>query len=157
MYFEIDSVLPVRPEFEFLRKSCGVKRDWLPGGEGFRLKTIKLRKQISQGLLIPISELGLGPSPLQFMDDGELIDYSDILGVVKWDPPLPATLGGKARGNFPEFIRKTDEERIQNVFGGRHWRAHKDDLYEMTMNLMALRARSTARTESSASVHETLI
>ncbi|MGZ7204990.1 hypothetical protein ACXWOS_11120, partial [Streptococcus pyogenes] len=51
-------------------------------------------------------------------DLSELIGYdlTELLGVVKWDPPLPASLGGTARGNFPSFIYKTDQERIQNCF-----------------------------------------
>jgi RNA ligase (TIGR02306 family) len=50
VYCEIDSFLPVKPEFEFLRKSCYKKLT--DGTEGFRLRTIKLRSQISQGLVI---------------------------------------------------------------------------------------------------------
>ncbi len=53
VYYEIDSFLPVRPQFEFLRKSS-FKR--MGSTEGFRLKTIRLRGQISQGLLTPIPE-----------------------------------------------------------------------------------------------------
>ena len=45
-YFEIDSFLPIRPEFEFLRKACLKKLE--DGTEGFRIRTIRLRKQISQ-------------------------------------------------------------------------------------------------------------
>ena len=48
VYFEIDSFLPIREEFEFLRKSSYKK---MGDKEGFRLRTIKLRGQISQGLL----------------------------------------------------------------------------------------------------------
>lgn len=46
----------------------------------------------------------------------EGLDVTEMLHVVKWDPPLPASLGGTARGNFPSFIHKTDQERIQNCF-----------------------------------------
>ncbi|MBR3428941.1 MAG: RNA ligase (ATP), partial [Clostridia bacterium] len=53
IYFEIDSFLPVRPEFEFLRSSSYKKTDIM--GEGFRLRTMRFRGQISQGLLLPIS------------------------------------------------------------------------------------------------------
>lgn len=42
-------------------------------------------------------------------------DISDILGVVKYEPPIPAQLSGKVKGNFPGFLSKTDEERIQNM------------------------------------------
>lgn len=55
VYCEIDSFLPVKEEFEFLRKSS--YRKMSDGTEGFRLKTIKLKGQISNGLLLPLSVL----------------------------------------------------------------------------------------------------
>lgn len=42
-------------------------------------------------------------------------DLTEILGVIKYEPPIPAELAGKVKGNFPSFIHKTDEERIQNL------------------------------------------
>ena len=54
VYFEVDSFLPIRPEFEFLRSSSYRKSDLL--GEGFRLKTMKFRGEISQGLVMTVSE-----------------------------------------------------------------------------------------------------
>ncbi|MBR6850023.1 MAG: 2'-5' RNA ligase, partial [Lachnospiraceae bacterium] len=53
VYFEIDSFLPVRAEFEFLRSNSYRKTDLM--GEGFRLRTMKFRGQVSQGLLLPIT------------------------------------------------------------------------------------------------------
>jgi RNA ligase (TIGR02306 family) len=103
VYFEVDSFLPQRPEYEFLRKSS-FRKNW-DGTEGFRLKTIKLRGQISQGLLLPMTIL-----------HGEIgEDVTEILGVTKWEKPISKSLAGVARGNFPSFIRKTDENRIQNL------------------------------------------
>lgn len=55
VYFEIDSFLPVRPEFEFLRKSSF--RTMADGSEGFRIRTVKLRGQVSQGIIFPLSIL----------------------------------------------------------------------------------------------------
>ena len=52
VYFEVDSFLPVREEFEFMRASSYRKTDIM--GEGFRLRTMKFRGQISQGLLLPV-------------------------------------------------------------------------------------------------------
>ena len=106
VYFEIDSFLPILDEFEFLRKSCYKKL--ADGSEGFRLRTIKLRGQISQGLIAPLSILPFGSY-------GVGDDVSDFLEVVKYDPPLPAELAGIAIGNFPSYIQKSDEERIQNL------------------------------------------
>jgi RNA ligase (TIGR02306 family) len=38
-----------------------------------------------------------------------------MLGIVKYEPPIPAELAGKVKGGFPYFLHKTDEERIQNL------------------------------------------
>lgn len=102
IYFEIDSFLPIKPEFEFLRKSSYKKLQ--DGTEGFRLKTIRLRGQISQGLILPLT-----------FDAEEGEDVTEKLGVVKYEQPIPAQLAGKVKGNFPFFIPRTDEERIQNL------------------------------------------
>lgn len=50
VFCEVDSFLPIQPEYEFLRKSSYKKMS--DGTEGFRLRTIRLRGQLSQGLLI---------------------------------------------------------------------------------------------------------
>ncbi|RFS26402.1 RNA ligase (ATP) [Chitinophaga silvatica] len=105
VYCEIDSFLPVIEKFEFLRKTSYRK---MAGQEGFRLKTIRLRGQVSQGLLLPISILEGYNYEL-----GE--NVAERLGIVKYEPPMPAELAGVAKGNFPSFIFKTDEERIQNL------------------------------------------
>lgn len=130
VYFEIDSVLPVRPEYEFLRKGCYRKAEWLPGGEGFRIKTIKLRGQISQGLALPVGSLG----SLDALAAGELEDLTEVLGVSLWDPPVNANLRGQVRGNFPSFIPKTDQERAQNCLR-KLAKTHGDHTFEATMKL----------------------
>lgn len=104
IYCEIDSFLPVREEFEFLRKSSLKRMD---EREGFRLRTVKLRGQISQGLLLDPAILAR-----QFTV-GE--DVTDELGIVKYEEKIPACLDGDVIGGFPAFIAKTDEERIQNL------------------------------------------
>ena len=106
VYCEVDSFLPIEPEFEFLRKSSYKK---MGDQEGFRLKTIKLRGEVSQGLVVPIHVLPL----LEMVHEGQ--DVTEILGIVKYEPPIPAQLAGQAKGYFPGFIRKTDEERVQNL------------------------------------------
>jgi RNA ligase (TIGR02306 family) len=107
IYCEIDSFLPIKEEFEFLRKTSYKKMS--DGSEGFRLRTIRLRGQLSQGLLLPIHVLPLG----ELVSEG--MDVTEMLGIVKYEPPIPAELQGKVKGLFPSFIRKTDEERIQNL------------------------------------------
>lgn len=133
VYCEIDSFLPIKEEFEFLRKSSYKK---MGDQEGFRLRTVKLRGQVSQGLILPISVFGaygyrmsedlLNENPalepnksvISPSDMIELVvgnDVTEVLGIVKYEPPIPAELAGKVKGLFPSFIRKTDEERIQNL------------------------------------------
>ena len=128
VFFEIDSVLPVREEFEFLRKCCYLNREWLEGGEGFRLKTIRLRKELSQGLVLAVADVM--NAKLFTMNSAIGTDVTELLGVTKWDPPVAACLSGLARGNFPSFIQKTDQERVQNCwnrikekYSGLEWEA----------------------------------
>lgn len=115
IYCEIDSFLPIKEEFEFLRKSSYKKM--VDGTEGFRLKTIKLRGQVSQGLILPISVLYDNRDLSAFDELTVGDDVTSILGIVKYEPPIPAELAGKVKGLFPSFIPKTDEERIQNLSG----------------------------------------
>lgn len=106
-YFEVDSLLPMIDIFSFLAKN-GTKKIIVDGKEveGYRLKTVRLRGQISQGLAIPLVDT-------QTHWEGE--DVTEVLGVYKYEPPVPGTLLGKAKGQLPSFIPKTDETRIQAV------------------------------------------
>lgn len=107
LYFEVDSFLPVKEPFLFLEKSC---LKTMGGEKGLRLKTIRLRGQLSQGLLLPLS---MFPN-IDFSDKEK--DYSKDIGVTKWEQPIPACLGGDIEGFFPtSLIPKTDQERIQNL------------------------------------------
>lgn len=114
IYFEVDSLLPIRPEFDFLAPR-GTKKMFVDGIEkqGYRLKTVRLRGQISQGLCIPLSMLDFLPNDVRLTTEGS--DVSDILDVIKYEQPLPAQLSGKAKGVLPGYIPKTDETRIQSV------------------------------------------
>ncbi len=95
VYVEIDSILPAKQEFSFLKKNK------------FRIRTIRLRGQISQGICFPLSILPAGNYAV-----GQ--DVTETLGVIKYEPPMPAHLAGKIAGPFPGFIPKTDEVRIQS-------------------------------------------
>lgn len=117
VYFEIDSLLPTASEFDFLSKS-GIKKSYTDGKEyeGYRLKTIRLRGQISQGLCLPISIL----NGKKYLTDSRKnpvyklgTDVTSLLRVVKYEPVVPANLAGQIKGLFPSFIPKTDETRIQ--------------------------------------------
>ena len=108
IYLEIDSWVPTELA-PFLSK--GKEPREYNGVKGERLKTIKLRGAVSQGLLLPIpTELN---DPTQFTEG---LDVTELLGIQKWEPPIPAQLRGKIAGNFPSWLRKTDEDRIQNCF-----------------------------------------
>lgn len=124
VYCEVDSIMPDRPEFEFLRD------------RKFRIKTIKLKGQVSQGICFPLSILPYSP-----MKYSEGRDVTDILGVCKYEPQAEferkesdrlASIDKNrmtkflkryswfrrlffkpTRIPFPAFIRKTDEDRIQ--------------------------------------------
>lgn len=146
VYFEIDSFLPIRPEYEFLRKSSYKNSPIL--GEGFRLRTMKFRGEISQGLALPLEEVGI-----IFKDNGdnrhgvrdyvyrnsdgsevELIelvkdvslyqtitpegmDVTELLGVIEWEIPERAASGGTIVGEASKYIHVTDETRVQSVDG----------------------------------------
>ena len=120
VYVEIDSVLPERPEFEFLRD------------RGFRIKTIKLGGVLSQGICFPTSIIPLGV----VYEDG--MDVTDILGITQYiptmdrDPEPPpekpkrflmrfkwyrrlVSRRTQSLSGFPSFVSKTDEVRIQNA------------------------------------------
>lgn len=104
VFFEIDSFLPMIPQFEFLKNTKKMN-----GVEGYRLRTIRLRGQLSQGLALPLSDFSLG----DILTPGD--DVTELLGVLKYEKPIPPALAAQARGHFPPFLKKTDEERIQNI------------------------------------------
>jgi tRNA-binding EMAP/Myf-like protein len=133
VYFEVDAFLPVRPEFEFLRKSSFKSTTNL--GDGFRIKTMKMRGQLSQGLILPLEEViphgNAQPEGVKVTEDGCLYycpiipvsmwnegdDLTEYLGVKLYEKPIAGNLVGRVKGNFPSFLRKTDQERIQNCLG----------------------------------------
>lgn len=133
IYCEIDSVLPDKPEYEFLRD------------RKFRIRTIKLRGQVSQGLVLP-----LYPTLPEFVNNKKQIydigeDYTEYLGITKYLSPSEREelaqqnrkianknnklkkfmmryswfrrlfLTRKQKEGFPYWVSKTDEERIQNI------------------------------------------
>lgn len=96
VYCEIDSILPENPEFEFLR------------ARHFRIKTIKLRGVLSQGIAFPLSFLPAGE-----WKEGD--DVTEIIGVQKYEKPVPLNMKGIVKGSFPGYVPKTDEVRVQSV------------------------------------------
>jgi RNA ligase (TIGR02306 family) len=111
VYCEIDSLLPETPDFEFLRANCYKPAQTDATGTvtvpaGFRIKTVKLRGQVSQGICFPLSVLPPG-APTD-----EDADVTEVLGVRKWEPPQSGP-PGRVKGTFPGFLPKTDETRVQ--------------------------------------------
>ena len=106
VYFEIDSFLPIRKEFEFMRSSSYKKNDFM--GEGFKLKTMKFRGQVSQGLLLPVN---IFPEIPEDVELGQ--DVTELLGIRKWEIEERATTGGTVIGELPQDVPHTDETRIQ--------------------------------------------
>ncbi|MBK7539083.1 MAG: RNA ligase (ATP) [Myxococcales bacterium] len=103
VFFEIDSVLPEGPAWaEFLRP------------RGFRVRTIKLRGVLSQGLALPVSILGdVGDAERAELPVGT--DVRERLGVTKFEPVLPDSR--EQAGAFPSQVPKTDEIRLQSALG----------------------------------------
>ena len=112
VYLEIDSWVPTSLA-PFLSK--GKEPKVFNGVKGERLQTVKLRGQISQGLLLPIDCTTISDGEGNVISVSEGDDVTEFLGIQKWERPLPTQLRGQAKGNFPSFIRKTDQERCQNL------------------------------------------
>jgi len=140
IYCEIDSVIPnsVAP---FLTKEGHEPKEY-DGIKGERLRTVRLRGQISQGLLLHITrdlEIEWSHSFSHVYEGDRSLkegdDVSEILGIVKYEPPMPAQLAGMARGMFPSGTPKTDAERLQNL-GPELEQWIKDEVkFEVTMKL----------------------
>jgi len=159
VYLSLDSWVP-HELAPFLSKGS-VPREY-NGVKGERLRTIKLRGQVSQGLLLPLiltphNTLKEGSylqvrrnskSPFvvnvdnftvaKYVELGDKVnlncnifvhegdDVTELLGIQKWEAPIPAQLQGQAAGMFPtSLIPKTDQERIQNCFGNIQKRAKR--------------------------------
>ena len=102
LYFEIDSIVDhTNPLVSFL------------GDRKFRLKTITLKGQISQGLLLPLTYLNhYGITDFTNIVEGQ--DFTEVTKTIKWEPVIPTQLVGLVFGNFPtHIISKTDEMRVQ--------------------------------------------
>ena len=109
LYFEIDSFLPqTDPRFESFMK-FGTRT--FDGVVGHRVKTVRLRGVYSQGIIMPLVEF---PEIVELIEDH---DYSETVGVIKWERSEETGMIGDAKGSFPSFLRKSDQERIQNLYG----------------------------------------
>lgn len=151
IYFEIDSLLPDIPAFEFLKGSS-----WSQKLNKYKISTHKFRNQISQGLVIPLNQIyeileqvGVYKTeeclPVIFDDELKLLaredfsvpdnvigyDLTEILGIEKYEPPVSnGPLGETISHEW--YVPKTDEERIQvcaeNVLS-KYVESEQDDWY----------------------------
>lgn len=128
VYTEIDSWIP-HELAPFLSKGSEPRE--YNGVKGERLRTVKLRGQISQGLLLSLDSV---KDALFFTLPKEGEDVTEALGIQKWEAPVSPQLAGQVRGQFPtHLIPKTDQERIQNCF--EEIEDRKDATYEVTLKL----------------------
>ena len=98
VFFEVDAIIPLMKGTEHLCKE----------GKPLRVRTIRLRGTLSQGVALPLTILTDGQYEV-----GQ--DVTEVLGVKKWEPYIPAELHGKVKGTRPSWIPKTDEPRLQST------------------------------------------
>lgn len=130
VYCEIDSwipheIAPFLSRGNFPRVYNDVK--------GERLRTVKLRGQLSQGLLLPLKELYGLLRGLNNHFEGQ--DVSENLGITKYEAPIPAQLAGEVKGMFPGWIQKTDQERVQNLKEEFDYWLKEQHVWEVTEKL----------------------
>lgn len=90
-----DSLLPKTEEFSFMEK------------QNYRVRIQRFRGVPSECLIMPL----VADSGTYVIGD----DITELADVTKYNKPLPASLQGIARGNFPSFIPKTDEPNFQTA------------------------------------------
>lgn len=128
IYVEIDSWVP-KHTAPFLYTGKVYK-----GVEGARLKTKKIRGVLSQGLILPANQF-VYDEQLENGDYAEGDDVTRLLDIIKWEPNIPTHLQGTMKGNFPSFLRKTDQERIQNLTHQYDRWCEKGTFWEVTEKL----------------------
>lgn len=123
VYIGIDSLVPQIESFSFLEKV------------GYRVKSIKLRGQISQGVVLPLSEAiainekHFNEFPISTEIDS---DVTKCLGIKKYVKPQDY-VPSDAFGKFPNFLIKTDQQNIKSSFGIYH--KYQDNLFSITEKL----------------------
>lgn len=133
VYLEIDSWVP-HSLAPFLTKP-GHQPKVYNGIEGQRLRTVKLRGQLSQGLILPMTVLANGKNNPELWEAAYGYDVTEHLDIQKWEPVIAVHLQGKQKGNFPHFIPKTDQERAQNLTRTLFGEPYDNNEYEVTVKL----------------------
>jgi RNA ligase (TIGR02306 family) len=132
VYFEIDCFLPASDQrFESFMKNTQTWNEI----KGCRIKTMKLRGQISQGLIMPLENFPEIQDIIRNLstDEAREIDFSDVLKVEKWEAPIPKELMDSVIGAIPSEISKTEQERVQNIIS--IIRDDANEQYESTIKL----------------------
>lgn len=151
VFIEVDSVLPVKPEFEFLRKRC-----YSESQGGFVIKTMKMAGVISQGIVFNIKDvissdnkLNIGNDVTDLIGIKQRIDNADLELVTsnnKKSNFINKLLNRfalyryiknitKLPGGFPiDYISKSDETRIQSL-GNKFLKANENKEYIETEKL----------------------
>lgn len=99
IYIAIDSIVNKDyVQYKFLEKV------------NYRIRTVRLRNQVSQGICFPITDFGINPDHYQV---GE--DVSSLVGAEHYEAPIPPSLAGDMVGFLPGFLKRTDETNIKGV------------------------------------------
>lgn len=126
VFFEIDSMIPLEEKYSFLGKATVDNT-----GTGYRIRTMKMRKTLSQGLALP---LGYFHNDFDKLSLGA--DVTKLLKVWLYEP-LHKQGGVRSHTTqismWPKFIHKTDQERIQNLM--HYFTAYREDGWEATLKL----------------------
>lgn len=102
VYINIDSIVNPHEVFKFLESS------------NYRIKTVRLRGEVSNGLILPLSALNVFDPSLDLSKFNEGDDISEIIGAKHYEKQIDAKIAGFAKGNLPKFLRKTDEDNARN-------------------------------------------
>lgn len=108
IFVPIDTVLPPRSWNEHLWDKNDPKKP-------IRVKTIKLRGAVSQGLIFPTYLVSAQEIWDHSDDPEEDISIAGMLGITKYEKPVPAHLAGQVKGDFPTYlVSKTDEDNLKS-------------------------------------------
>ncbi|MFF9239717.1 RNA ligase (ATP) [Streptomyces sp. NPDC014801] len=81
----------------------------LAGGAANRVKAVRLRGELSQGIVCRPRALA-GVDLMRAAQEGT--DFAELLGVTKWVPPVPPTMNGEVE-SAPELLPWVDIENIR--------------------------------------------